>query len=139
MMKNPTIGTNSNLHSKNLVGNYKDNQHTPSTGGSTRREARRQQGLCYKGGDKWVYGHQCKNKQINALTVEEEQQMLHADSLVEKTQEEIIPFNTIEVIDEAISLYALSRIEVPKPSDSRGNLKRKNYQFFWILVGHIFF
>ncbi|XP_019265828.1 PREDICTED: uncharacterized protein LOC109243359 [Nicotiana attenuata] len=68
-------------------------------------EARRARGECYKCGEKYFPGHQCKNKQLNALSgsTEHEEVEMNAgeEGVVDEQNQEI-------VIDEAISLNALS-------------------------------
>lgn len=80
-------------------------------------ETRRAQGLCYKCGDKYFPGHQCKSKQLNALTGTTD-----ACEELYVTTDEGGDINEIEeeVIDEPISLNALSGIETTNTIRLRG-------------------
>lgn len=78
-------------------------------------QTRKAQGLCYRYGEKYHPGHQCKQKQINSMTATLEQ--------VEEEYEEPLDGDNSEVleaIDEAFSLNALSRTEVPNTITLKG-------------------
>ncbi|OIT08230.1 hypothetical protein A4A49_40265 [Nicotiana attenuata] len=70
---------------------------------------RRNNGLCWKCGDKYFHGHVCKQKQINAMAAAEDQAIMETVEEGE-TGEEGNSDNQIkeEVMDEAISLNSLS-------------------------------
>ncbi|OIT19462.1 hypothetical protein A4A49_63876, partial [Nicotiana attenuata] len=70
-------------------------------------ESRKAQGLCYKCGEKYHSGHQCKPRQLNAISAATEEDLegaLHQEKAV------VIPEE--EIVDGAISLNVLSGTEV---------------------------
>lgn len=80
--------------------------------------------MCYKCGKKYFIGHQCKQKQINAMIaeatpeIEEEEleEMVNDDDILELQEE--------QVLDEAISLNALSGTVVPNTIKLGGESKK---------------
>lgn len=73
-------------------------------------EIRRAQGLCYKCGDKYFPGHQCKQKQLNAIFATTEQE---GEEQLEMEYERANLELQEEAVVEAVSLNALSGTEVP--------------------------
>ncbi|PHT85945.1 hypothetical protein T459_08051 [Capsicum annuum] len=96
-----------------------------STPGNKPFEIRRAQGLCYKCGEKYHQGHQCKPKQFNdmygVVKISGEDQIEEPgesnDILKEMQLEEV-------VMDEAISVNALSGTKVPNTIKLRGESKK---------------
>lgn len=86
-------------------------------------ESRRAQWLCYKYGDKYVPCHQCKQKQLNVISATTEQEgeeqsgMEHEGDSLELQE---------EVVDEAVSLNALSGAEVPNTIRLRRESKKNS-------------
>lgn len=81
---------------------------------------RRNHGLCFKCGEKYGLGHQCKSKQLNLMSSEEEEDSTFEDALVELEEQEGNPGQVVEV-----SLNNLS-----------GSLKRKTITLQGELVGY---
>lgn len=121
-------------------GNFQQtNTHNPTMGakgavtsnysaqGNKGFDNRRNNGLCWKCGDKYFHGHVCKQKQINAMAASEDQAIVEAMEEGE-TVEEGSPEDQAdeEVIDEAIRLNALSRTEVPRTIKLRDKSKRNS-------------
>lgn len=80
---------------------------------------------CYKCGDKWVPGHQCKNKQLNALTVGEEPMEPEQTSDLPSELEYIEDSQGVEMMEEAISLNALSGTEFSNTITLNGIAKKR--------------
>ncbi|XP_070022199.1 uncharacterized protein [Nicotiana sylvestris] len=84
-------------------------------------ESRKTQGLCYKCGEKYHPGHQCRPRQLNAISAATEEALeaaLH--------QEETVIIPEEEIVDKAISLNALSGTEVPNTIKLRGEAKKNS-------------
>lgn len=71
-------------------------------------ETRKAQGLCYKCGEKYHPGHQCKHKQLNDMSASMEPPEGETN-----TKFEDIGAQVKEIMDEEISLNSLSGTEVP--------------------------
>ncbi|OIT27199.1 hypothetical protein A4A49_56294, partial [Nicotiana attenuata] len=104
---NPINSTSSNLPSSNLTVRSAVNVSQ----GNRLFESRRDHGLCYKCGEKYHPGHQCKNKQLNAMTASIEQTEEDPNFSTEEMGEGDVELPEVEIMDEAISLNALSGTE----------------------------
>lgn len=72
-------------------------------------------------------GHQCKTKWLNALTGSVDQEIhLVTEEDIPEDDVEPLPLTEEEIVDEAISLHSLSRVEVPNTIRLKGKLVRKN-------------
>ncbi|OIT03430.1 hypothetical protein A4A49_57614, partial [Nicotiana attenuata] len=112
---------NSNVVVTKSQGNWsREGQSNTSNAG-----VKRNHNLYYKCGDKWVPGHQCKNKQLNAMTAEEE--IREVDQTTDLPQELEFTENSqeLELVEEAVSLNALSGTEVPNTITLNGTAKKK--------------
>lgn len=87
-------------------------------------EYRRSNGLCYKCGEKYQLGHQCKPKHLNAMTAiveQRDEEIIEGSMPVEGSNGEL---QIEEVMEEAISLNALAGTEIPNTIRLRGEAKK---------------
>lgn len=91
-------------------------------------ESRRAKGFFYKCGDKYHIGHQCKQKQLNGISATTNQNAEEPEEA--ECEETTLDLQEKEVVDEAISLNALSGIEVPNTIKLRGESKKNNMFIF---------
>nr|XP_016449252.1 PREDICTED: uncharacterized protein LOC107774272 [Nicotiana tabacum] len=87
-------------------------------------ELRKAQGLCYKCGEKYHVGHQCKTKQLNTMSASIDPTELEQSEGIEGDVKELEEMPGEEIMDEAISLNALSGTEVPNTIKLGGEAKR---------------
>lgn len=116
-------GNRSGTTSSAMVGNRSSTFNIKGVSDPTNQrnklfEARKAQGLCYRCGEKYFVGHQCKPKQLNAMTADDME-------LRERSQEEL-QLQEGEIMDEAISLHALSGVEMPNTIRLRGEAKKNS-------------
>lgn len=112
---------NTNAIVNRSQGNWSREGHENTSNAGMKRN----HNLCYKCGDKWPPGHQCKNKQLNAMTAEEEiRETNHTNDLPQEL-EFIEDSHELEMVEEAISLNALSGTEVPNTITLNGTSKKK--------------
>ncbi|XP_019252808.1 PREDICTED: uncharacterized protein LOC109231614 [Nicotiana attenuata] len=74
-----------------------------------------------KCGEKYHPGHQCKQRQLNAISAAQEETI---EEIREQEETMLIPEE--EIVDEAISLNALSGTEVPNTIKLRGESKKNS-------------
>lgn len=87
-------------------------------------ELRKAQGLCYKCVKKYFPGHQCKLKQLNAMSTSTDQDEMEQIELMEIGGESTEELQEVEIMYEAISLNTLSGTEVPNTIRLRGESKK---------------
>ena len=75
-------------------------------------QKRREKGLCFKCDEKYYFGHVCKNKELQILILEEEEEVSQIE------QEEITVVNEEEVVE--LSLNSVVGITTPKTMKIRG-------------------
>ncbi|KAF3614166.1 hypothetical protein T459_07193 [Capsicum annuum] len=95
------------------------------------KETGKAQGLCYRYGEKYTVGHQCKPKQISVMstTVEFEEETLKTFNRDQPNAAENdggfnMELQESEVMDKVISLHALSGTEVPNTLRLKGVAKK---------------
>ncbi|OIT40660.1 hypothetical protein A4A49_13758 [Nicotiana attenuata] len=115
-----TIQTNNST-----VNRAQGNWSREGQGNTSNAGTKRNHNLCYKCGDKWVPGHQCKSKQLNAMTAEEVTIEPEQASDLPNELEYIEDSQEIKMVEEVIRLNALSGTEVPDTITLSGTVKKK--------------
>ncbi|KAF3655636.1 hypothetical protein FXO37_15834 [Capsicum annuum] len=109
------------------LGSYGASRGVSNSSGNpsnTLFEQRRAQGLCYKCGDKYYVGHQCKQKYLNAMIALEDPKELEGEAHPGIGDEDLTLVYEDEGIQEAISINALYGTEVPNTIRIQGEAKR---------------
>ncbi|XP_059315449.1 uncharacterized protein LOC132066077 [Lycium ferocissimum] len=112
---------NHNTNTTRPAGNW-SKEGQPSAGGTVQKKTHN---LCYKCGDKWFQGHQCQNKQLNAMSAAMEQEEMGPMELTTEDAPIMENYLNEEVIEEAISLNALSGCEVLNTIRLNGTAKKQ--------------
>ncbi|PHT61785.1 hypothetical protein T459_34369 [Capsicum annuum] len=108
------------------LGSYGASRGVSNSSGNpsnTLFEQRRAQSLCYKCGDKYYVGHQCKQKHLNAMIALEDPKELEGEAHPGIGDEDLTLVYEDEGIQEAISINAYVELKYLTLLGFRGRLK----------------